>query len=119
MVIIPVEGVAEKIKVKNELNAYYEKIKCTCIDMPEITINGKTYTVICDDEALLKSGAIQTGRRVIYGKESPLFGNLLICKVDKNGYERSLTDADAQNVLAKVRQYIGSDDRIHNILIGD
>lgn len=79
-------------KVAPELDNYYKLLDCRCIDIVSIRFNGKSYDVICDDEALLKQ---PPHRFSIISKEGhPMIaGNVLICN-SKDGYETALTAED-------------------------
>lgn len=81
--------------IVDELESYYDMLDCSTIDMQDRMIgieNGRQYTIVCDDEGLLKdnpkiSALDDMGR--------PMFvGNLFIVNVDKEGNVVSLNYED-------------------------
>lgn len=87
-------------KVTPTLQRYYELIGCDYIDIVEINFGGKTYDVICDDEALLKNPPHYFS--VISESGSPMIaGNILICN-SKDGYETSLKNDDIIRLLSRL-----------------
>ena len=84
-------------KVKPELETYYKMLDCDYIDIVSISFNGRTYDVICDDEALLKSPP-HTFTVINKNGQPMIAGNVLICNTE-NGYEKSLTAGDIVNLL--------------------
>lgn len=110
----------EVLDFKNDLDFYYDKIKCDCIDIVSpYALNdmsrkfkSKHFCLIVDDEGLLvqdpKMNLIGT---MAYGNR--IFGNILVCRekmTDKGVITIGLTDDDidvffktVQNVIDLVR----------------
>jgi len=56
--IDPENNVAEERTIPKTLDAYYELLRCDCIDIVSRVIGGEVYDIICDDEALLKENPV-------------------------------------------------------------
>ena len=94
---------ASSITIPATLDAYYEVLHCSTIDITSRRIGPrgrKYYDIICDDEGLLvaptKISALNSS-----GKPE-LVGNLFICAHDAEGNEVSLTDTEARRILGNV-----------------
>lgn len=91
------DGTVRYTKATDELSTYYEMLDCSMIEMPRRKIGGLLYTIICDEEALLKDNPIPTvfdinGKPMIYG-------NVFFCLTDEaKGECCSLTHAHAVNL---------------------
>lgn len=87
-----VNGSTKVITVKDDLDDFYEKLNCDCIDIVYRTINGKEFSVMCDDEGLLKSqptpSAIDKDMNIM------LVGNLMFFNDNEEGELESLSEAD-------------------------
>lgn len=94
------ERFAAKRSIEKTLDSYYELLGCDSIDITEITIDGKCFDVICDDEALLKSEAIVSAVSV-YG-DPMMCGNLFVVKFDGVDDVTDLTDDEAEFVLQRI-----------------
>ena len=46
-------GELQVVTLDGSPQGFYEALDCSCIDIVDRTINGRTYTVVCDDEGLL------------------------------------------------------------------
>ena len=88
---------AAPVEIEKDLHAYYEILGCSLIAMPTHKIgvrNGRRYTIIADDEALMKA---QPKISAIDNLgNSMLCGNLLIVKVNEEGDTVGL---DADDIL--------------------
>lgn len=92
---------AAPISIESKLDAYYELLDVSCIDIVSRKIGGKYYDIICDDEALLKANPICS---MIDSDGKPmLFGNLFICSHDGEGNEISLSPDDIPRILRKMQ----------------
>ena len=106
-----VTGTGEK-----QLNAWYEVLNCDYIDIVHITVGGERYTVVCDDEALLKENPIPSA----IGEDGVpvLYGNLFICrdKFGRDGVEcASITSDDWPNIYKhKMFGLVG--DKVINVI---
>lgn len=82
----------------DSLKEYYKLLNCRCIDIVERKIhNGeesKYYYIICDDEGLLKNNIVSAID--LNNMQIALVGNLLICNMDEDGNEVSLSDEDIE-----------------------
>ena len=86
--------------VEPSLKNYYKMLDCDLIDIVSINFNGKTYDVICDDEALLKQPPYSFS--VISKEGHPMIaGNILICK-SEDGYEKSLSPEDVIHLMTSI-----------------
>lgn len=101
-------------RVKADLNEYYERINCRCIDIAGIKIDGKYYDVICDDEGLLKDGDIYCTIATPSGRVL-IVGNVIICHHNDEGEETSITRAEAFNILCNHTAFSIQND--HGILV--
>ncbi len=91
---------------------WHNLLKCDLIDITTRSIAGREYDLICDDEALLKTGGKVTA---LSSKGDPvLVGNVIICNFDEEtGEERGLTPEDMehirQNIVILTEDTKGSD----------
>lgn len=89
---------AEVVECANDIHAWYKLLKCDIIEMPERRIGGKYYTIICDEEGLLKSNPVVSGISSDYNVM--LVGNLLVVNSDyENGDVTDLTNEDVEHIL--------------------
>lgn len=97
------DTINQKVQVvdcENSLDAWYRLLNCDMIEMPEIKIGGKYFTIICDEEGLLKSEPIISGVGINIG----LVGNLLIFNTDRENCDvTDLTNED----ISLIRDNIG------------
>lgn len=89
------------VDIQDKLETYYSLLECDCIDMVHREIGGKSYLIVCDDEALLKDKAIVSAINSFW--TPMLVGNLLVLNDGKNGTVTGLTAADISNVLNSTR----------------
>ena len=83
-------------KIEAELQSYYDLLDVSTIDIVTRKIGGKSYEIICDDEALLKDAPIVS---MIDSKYRPmLFGNLFVVNYGGDGELASLTPADVRRI---------------------
>ena len=97
-----IEGDVMQMDIMDDLQVFYDMIHCRTVEMPEVRIgNRDTYfNIICDEEALLKSGAIPS---VFTESEAMLYGNIIICKANYNtGELESLTDDECAYIKSHV-----------------
>lgn len=91
---------AKAIMLDNTLEAYYSALNCSCIDIVERTIgvSEKYFTIVCDDEGLLKAAPCISA--VSDFCEPMLVGNLFITDFDHNaGDLASLSEQELEYVL--------------------
>lgn len=90
----------------NELNDYYEALKCDCFDVTSRLIGGRKYDIFCDDVGTLVKNPIPSAFN--RDRQPVLVGNLIFAKHDREGNTLSLSDDDIGHILkcasiAKVR----------------
>ena len=73
---------AKAVTLDNTLEAYYSVLNCSCIDIVERTIgeSEKYFTIVCDDEGLLKAAPCISAVSDLC--EPMLVGNLFITDFD-------------------------------------
>lgn len=89
------------INIKDDLSEFYIRLRCNTIDIARRSIGGRSYEVICDDDALF-----QPDRRISAFSKSgdvQFVGNLLICTYAGNGELGGLSDADIHHLMNHVR----------------
>ncbi len=93
----------KEIDCDSDIHEWYKLLNCELVEMPERTIAGRSYTIICDEEGLLKSDPVISA---INGQgEVMLVGSLLIFNTDyENCDVTDLTDED----IKYIRHYINS-----------
>ena len=85
----------------NNLEDYYSLIDCRCIDIVNREINGKSYDIVCDDEALLKNDIRLSA--VDMNGNPMLNGNLIVAgEADENGELTDLTDDDITHIKGNI-----------------
>lgn len=89
------------VTISNTLESLYNVLNCGLIDITYLTLGGKEFCVIADDEGLLKdSPKISAVSK--YGTPI-LVGNLMIVSANKGDDFVSLTSTD----ISLVEKYIG------------
>lgn len=90
---------AAPVEIEKDLHSYYDLLGCRLIAMPTHKIgvrNGRQYTIIADDEALMKE---QPKISAIDNLGNPMLcGNLLIVKVNEEGDTIGLDADDIQYI---------------------
>ena len=100
VLIDPEKGIAEKRTLAKDLSAYYETLRCTCIDIVNRSICGKRFDIICDDEGLLTADQWLSA---IDDLGSPmLVGPLFVVQFDGMDDVTDLTDEEIAYVLRHV-----------------
>lgn len=79
-----------RVTIENTLEALYELLGVSLIDIVEYQINGKYFDIVVDDEGLLKPNPKLTALSL--DNKLTLFGNLFICHHDEEGNLCSLKD---------------------------
>lgn len=91
---------AKAITIDNTLEAYYSALNCSCIDIVARTIgeSEKYFTIVCDDEGLLKATPCISAVSDLF--EPMLVGNLFITDFDHDtGDLASLPECELEYVL--------------------
>lgn len=114
MIFIPKTGKIETVSQDDSLQAIYNKLECSTIDMFTVgeseTMPDVSYDFICDDEGMFKHEdgedningfSIAPYRLKIF--RQPLFGHILMCAVDNNtGDYVDINVAEAKRILKKL-----------------
>lgn len=105
--LIDVEnGKVEVVEIPQKLEEYYKLLNVECIDIVNRYIANELYTIVCDDEALLKENPQLSA--VDYWNKPMLYGNLFITKYTDSEYLESLSDEDVdrlRNCITDVQVY--------------
>jgi hypothetical protein len=88
--------------VKPELEAYYEKLDCTCIDIVERKIGGKWFDIMCDDEGLFREP--QKISAINDMGQPMLVGNLMFFHNDGEGNLTGLEDEDIEHLKRYIKR---------------
>lgn len=91
------------IDVEDDLDAFYEKLNCRCIDIPVRSIGGRYFDVMCDDEGLLKEDPVVSA---IGSNGVMLVGNLMFFHHDDEGNLVELSDEDISHIKKNLRVVI-------------
>lgn len=90
----------EVIDVEDDLQAFYDRLDCTCIDIVQRKIGRKWFDVMCDDEGLFrdpqKISAIDN-----YGRPM-LVGSLMFFHNDGEGNLVGLSDEDIKYIKDRI-----------------
>ena len=92
------KGSAKNTTLYDKLDAYYAALHCDIIDIVTRKIGDKLFSIVCDDEALLKDRPIVSA---VSGRRKPmLFGSLFVVSDDEEDGELvGLTDEDCRYVF--------------------
>ena len=85
------------INAADTLSEMYKIIGCSCVTCTAIEINGKSYDVWSDDEALLVSNPVPN---LYIDDDIVIFGNLLITKSNDEGEMVGLDNGEPQLLYA-------------------
>lgn len=91
---------AKAVTIDNTLEAYYSALNCSCIDIVGRTIGAskKYFTIVCDDEGLLKEAPCISAISDL--GEPMLVGSLFITDLDHDtGDLASLSERELEHVL--------------------
>ena len=106
---------AKAVDIVPELDTLYKLLNCDLIDVTYRKVGDKMYCIVCDDEGLLKEGAIVSGvEETEDGDIRPmLVGNLLFFSEEntEDGDFVGLTDEDVQNILEHMLTLVSIDKR--------
>lgn len=92
----------ELIDIEPELDAYYEKLDCSYIDIVERKIGGKFFDVMCDEEGLFREP--QKISAINDMGEPMLVGNLMFFKNDGEGNLVGLSDEDIEHIKSFIQK---------------
>ena len=97
VLVNPKEKTAKKVTLEHSLEAFYQALDCSCIDIVHRKIGTRDFLIICDDEGTFKDDPYISALDRLY--RPMLVGALFVVQDDHAGDERSLTDAEAAYVL--------------------
>ena len=110
------KGTAKITTLCDELDAYYAALHCDIIDIVTRKIGDKLFSIVCDDEALLKDRPVVSA---VSGRRKPmLFGSLFVVSVETedkfsvlgfNGELVGLTDEDCRYVFEHLESVLLTD----------
>lgn len=103
ILIDTVANTAKAVTLDDTLEAYYSALNCSCIDIVDRTIGAseKHFTIVCDDEGLLKTAPCISAVSDLC--EPMLVGNLFITDFDHDtGNLASLSEQELEYVLDHV-----------------
>ena len=89
--------------IKDKLQTFYDLIGCSSIDIVRRRIGKRYFTIICDDEGLLKDNPKISAISNL--GEVRLVGNLVICSNDvtEDGELIGLTDDEAAYISERIQ----------------
>lgn len=98
------KGENPKIKhIEDDIDTFYKLINCDNVEMPQRQINGKYFTIICDEEGTLKSNPIVSA--CSHKGDAMLVGNLIITGLpNEYGDLTGLSDDDVLLIMSKFRK---------------
>ncbi|MBQ6980024.1 MAG: DUF3846 domain-containing protein [Clostridia bacterium] len=98
------KGTKPKIKhIEDNIDTFYKLINCNSVEMPQRQINGKYFTIICDEEGTLKSNPIVSA--CSHKGDAMLVGNLIITGLpDIKGNLTGLSDSDILLIMEKFKK---------------
>lgn len=113
------KGTAAILSLRDTLDEYYAALHCDTIDIVTRKIGGRLFSIVCDDEALLKDDPIVSA---ISGRRKPmLFGSLFVVSADnEDGELVGLTDDECRYVFDHLTPVTLADDeaeRLRTILV--
>ena len=100
ILINPENGTAAPITLEDSLSSFYASLDCTCIDIVDRTIgrSKKRFSIVCDDEGLLKAAPCISAVSDLC--EPMLVGSLFIADFDHDtGDLASLSEQEQEYVL--------------------
>ena len=93
------------VDCENDIKEWYKLLNTDIVEMPEFTIGGCSYTIICDENGKLRDYPVISG--INPSNEVVLVGNLLIFNTD---YEEcdvtDLTDDDIKHLRRYIRTMV-------------
>ena len=106
-----------EVEIEDKLQLFYAALGVDIIELPMRSIGGKAFTIMCDEEGLLKDGAVascisRTNRHDL------IVGNVMFFNDNGCGDLKSLTEDD----IDLIRSNVGlAQDRygIHRVVIMD
>jgi len=110
-------GKASIQTIPTTLESYYSLLNCSCIDIVQRKIGGKYFTIVCDDESLLKSDPVLSAVAPNY--DPMLVGSLFICQDGGDGDLASLDESDLAHVLSHVAYVVTTNHPVPHAVLCD
>lgn len=82
----------------DELQDFYEALKCRCFDIAYRKVGDRYFDIFCDDEGLFAEKPIVSA--VDAGMKPALVGNLIFAHHDSAGNTTRVTDEDIEHIRA-------------------
>lgn len=98
----PENCIAEPRTIEHSLEGFYALLRCDLVDMPERRIGGDPFTIICDDEGLLKENPVVSAYDPM--GNPALVGPIFVVKFDGEEDVRSLTEEDVAYLAKHIRR---------------
>jgi len=98
-------GSVEVMDIEMELEVYYDLLHCSTIDIVVRKIDGKSYAIICDDEATFVP--MPKVSAVSRSMDMQMYGSLIVCALNERRYTdegddyRDLTDSEVMSILRR------------------
>lgn len=100
----PILRLYKPLETEDSIYTYYELLHCSLIDITGIQVNGKLFSVVCDDEGLLKDCPLPAIAR----PDDTLVGACFVTGVsDSEGNLTSLSEADIASIEAHLVSHPG------------
>ena len=98
------KGTKPKImNIEDDIDTFYKLINCDSIELPQREINGKYFTIICDEEGRLKDNPIVSA--CSHKGDPMIVGNLIITGLpDIKGNLTGLSDSDVLLIMEKFKK---------------
>ena len=96
---------ADVITVEDDLHAFYEKLQCDLIELPQRKIGDKYFTIMCDEEGAIKMDPICSAVDNEEDQNPMLFGSLMFFNDDGEGDLTSLTDEDIGIIMSHIKDF--------------
>lgn len=94
------ENQIRKVEV-NELHDYYKAMHCDCITVVYTELDGQQFAIICDDEALCKSGCLIPTVKLSLG--DTIFNSVIFAAVEPGSEDFSdLSETLENSILQRV-----------------
>lgn len=100
---ILINNQAKIIEIENSLEEYYRELNCNNIEVVKIEIDDKIYSVLCNDEELLKEETSPSA--MTFEGENLFYGKVFIANHDSEGNLISLTNDDIDNITGNFMSY--------------
>ena len=100
------KGNVEELEVENELHAFYKTMNVDMIEFTYRKIGKKVFTIMCDEEGLLKGNPIPSA--INERGQVQIVGNLLFFNDSDDGDLKSLSEKDIKEIKENLIMYGGT-----------